>query len=103
MCSFLIVVGSHLFFSEICLTHETTHEILDCAKKWNGYDSIASTESSIYRQIGDNVLQKINGLKHQTTVNRPVVGSSPTGGAKNPNAKAFGFFLFYFFILHFLL
>ena len=33
------------------------------------------------RQIGDNVLQKINGLKHQTTVNRSVVGSSPTGGA----------------------
>lgn len=32
MCSFPIDVGSHLFFSEICLTHETTHEILDCAK-----------------------------------------------------------------------
>ena len=32
ICSFLIVVGSHLFLSEICLTHETTHEILDCAK-----------------------------------------------------------------------
>lgn len=32
MCSFLIVVGSHLLFNEICVTHETTHEILDCAK-----------------------------------------------------------------------
>ena len=32
MCNFSITVGSHLFFSEICLTHETTHVILDCAK-----------------------------------------------------------------------
>ena len=56
-------------------------------KKWNGYDSIASTESSIYRQIGDNVLQKINRLKQQTTVNRSVVASSPTGGAKKRGCK----------------
>ena len=27
-------------------------------------------------QIGDNVLQKINGLKHQTTVNHDVAGSA---------------------------
>lgn len=51
-------------------------------KQWTGHASIASTESIIYRKIGNNVLRVNNVQMSLTTVNRGVVGSSPTGGAR---------------------